>query len=47
VSRRDKVVFSLHRRPDLRRDEFQADRRDRHATLIARHADVLRIRHYV
>ena len=42
-----KLVFSLRRRPDLTRDEFQAYWRDRHAPLVARHADVLRIRRYV
>jgi uncharacterized protein (TIGR02118 family) len=42
-----KIVFSLRRRSDLTRDEFQAYWRDRHAPLVARHADVLRIRRYV
>ena len=42
-----KLVFSLRRRPDLTRDEFQAHWRDRHAPLVSRHADVLRIRRYV
>lgn len=42
-----KLVFSLRRRPDLTRDEFQAYWRDRHAPLVFRHADVLRIRRYV
>jgi uncharacterized protein (TIGR02118 family) len=42
-----KAVFSLRRRPDLSRDEFQAYWRDRHAPLVSRHADVLRIRRYV
>jgi uncharacterized protein (TIGR02118 family) len=42
-----KLVFSLRRRPDVTRDEFQAYWRDRHAPLVARHADVLRIRRYV
>ena len=42
-----KLVFSLRRRPDLTRDEFQAYWRDRHAPLVARHADMLRIRRYV
>ena len=42
-----KLVFSLRRRPDLTRDEFQAYWRDRHAPLVSRHADVLRIRRYV
>lgn len=42
-----KLVFSLRRRSDLTRDEFQAYWRDRHAPLVARHADVLGIRRYV
>ena len=42
-----KLVFSLRRRPDLTRDEFQAYWRDRHAPLVAHNADVLRIRRYV
>jgi uncharacterized protein (TIGR02118 family) len=41
-----KLVFSLRRRSDLTREEFQAYWRDRHAPLVARHADVLRIRRY-
>jgi uncharacterized protein (TIGR02118 family) len=42
-----KLVFSLRRRADLTRDEFQAYWRDQHAPLVARHADVLGIRRYV
>jgi uncharacterized protein (TIGR02118 family) len=42
-----KLVFTLRRRPDLTRDEFQAYWRDRHAPLVARHAEALRIRRYV
>ena len=42
-----KLVFSLRHRPDLTRDEFQAYWRDRHAPLVSRHADALRIRRYV
>jgi uncharacterized protein (TIGR02118 family) len=42
-----KLVFSLRRRPELTREEFQAYWRDHHAPLVARHADVLRIRRYV
>jgi uncharacterized protein (TIGR02118 family) len=42
-----KLVFSLRRRPDLTRDEFQAHWRDPHAQLVSRHADALRIRRYV
>ena len=42
-----KLVFSLRRRPEMTREEFQAYWRDRHAPLVARHADALRIRRYV
>ncbi len=42
-----KLVFSLRRRSDLTRDEFQAYWRDQHAPLVSRHADVLGIRRYV
>jgi uncharacterized protein (TIGR02118 family) len=42
-----KLVFSLRRRPELTRDEFQAYWRDQHAPLVSRHAGVLRIRRYV
>jgi uncharacterized protein (TIGR02118 family) len=42
-----KLVFSLRRRPDLSREEFQAYWRDQHAPIVARHAEVLRIRRYV
>jgi uncharacterized protein (TIGR02118 family) len=42
-----KIVFSLRRKSDLTRDEFQAYWRDQHAPLVARHADALRIRRYV
>ena len=42
-----KLVFSLRRRPDLTREEFQAYWRDQHAPLVARHAAALRIRRYV
>src|SRR5581483_9951003 len=42
-----KLVFSLRRRSDLTREEFQAYWRDEHAPLVAAHADVLRIRRYV
>jgi uncharacterized protein (TIGR02118 family) len=42
-----KLVFSLRRRPEMTRDEFQAYWRDQHAPLVARHAEVLRIRRYV
>ena len=42
-----KVVFSLRRRSDMTREEFQAYWRDRHAPLVSRHSEVLRIRRYV
>jgi uncharacterized protein (TIGR02118 family) len=42
-----KLVFSLRRRQDLSREEFQAYWRDQHAPLVARHAEVLQIRRYV
>jgi uncharacterized protein (TIGR02118 family) len=42
-----KLVFTLRRRPDTSREEFQAYWRDRHAPLVARNAEALRIRRYV
>jgi uncharacterized protein (TIGR02118 family) len=42
-----KLVFSLRRRPEMSREEFQAYWHDRHASLVARHRDALRIRRYV
>jgi uncharacterized protein (TIGR02118 family) len=42
-----KLVFSLRRRPEMTRDEFQAYWRDQHAPLVSRHAETLRIRRYV
>jgi uncharacterized protein (TIGR02118 family) len=42
-----KLVFSLRRRPEMTREEFQAYWRDRHAPLVSRHAEALRIRRYV
>jgi uncharacterized protein (TIGR02118 family) len=42
-----KLVFTLRRRPEMTREEFQAYWRDRHAPLVARHAEALRIRRYV
>jgi uncharacterized protein (TIGR02118 family) len=42
-----KLVFSLRRRPEMTRDEFQAYWRDRHAPLVSRHAETLQIRRYV
>jgi uncharacterized protein (TIGR02118 family) len=42
-----KLVFTLRRRPELSREEFQRYWRDRHAPLVARNAEALRIRRYV
>jgi uncharacterized protein (TIGR02118 family) len=42
-----KLVFSLRRRPEMTREEFQAYWRDQHAPLVARHSEALRIRRYV
>lgn len=42
-----KLVFSLRRRPEMTREEFQKYWRDHHAPLVARHAEALRIRRYV
>jgi uncharacterized protein (TIGR02118 family) len=42
-----KLVFSLRRRPEMSREEFQAYWRDQHAPLVSRLAPTLRIRRYV
>jgi uncharacterized protein (TIGR02118 family) len=42
-----KLVFSLRRRPEMTREQFQAYWRDEHASLVSRHAEALRIRRYV
>src|ERR1700730_9443320 len=42
-----KLVFTLHRREDMTREEFQRYWREQHAPLVQRHADALRIRRYV
>lgn len=42
-----KLVFSLRRRPGMTREEFQGYWCERHAPLVARHADALGIRRYV
>ena len=42
-----KLVFTLRRRESMSREEFQRYWREEHAPLVARHADVLRIRRYV
>jgi uncharacterized protein (TIGR02118 family) len=42
-----KLVFTLRRREDITREEFQRYWREQHAALVKRHADALRIRRYV
>jgi uncharacterized protein (TIGR02118 family) len=42
-----KMVFTVRRRADLTREEFQQYWRSQHAPLVKRHADALRIRRYV
>jgi uncharacterized protein (TIGR02118 family) len=42
-----KLVFTLRRRPEMTREQFQAYWRDHHASLVSRHAEALRIRRYV
>ena len=42
-----KLVFCLHRRPELSRDEFQRYWYEEHAPLVRSHAEALRIRRYV
>ena len=42
-----KLVFTLRRREDMTREEFQRYWREQHAPLVRRHADALRIRRYV
>lgn len=42
-----KLVFSLRRRPEMTREEFQQYWREHHAPLVVRHAEALRIRRYV
>lgn len=42
-----KLVFSLRRRPEMTREEFQAYWRDQHAPLVSHLAETLRIRRYV
>jgi uncharacterized protein (TIGR02118 family) len=42
-----KLVFLLRRRPELTREDFQRYWRERHAPLVASHADTLGIRRYV
>jgi uncharacterized protein (TIGR02118 family) len=42
-----KLTFCLHRLPGLSREAFQSYWHERHAPLVARHAEILRIRRYV
>jgi len=42
-----KLVFTLRRRPDMSREEFQRYWREQHAPLVARNAEALGIRRYV
>jgi uncharacterized protein (TIGR02118 family) len=42
-----KLTFCLHRLPSLSREAFQTYWRERHAPLVAKHANILRIRRYV
>jgi uncharacterized protein (TIGR02118 family) len=42
-----KLVFCIHRRPDLTFEEFDAYWRDVHGPLVRQHAEVLGIRRYV
>jgi uncharacterized protein (TIGR02118 family) len=42
-----KLSFCLHRLPSLTREAFQRYWFERHAPLVARHSEVLRIRRYV
>ncbi|TMK41838.1 MAG: EthD family reductase [Actinobacteria bacterium] len=42
-----KLVFTLRRREDMTREEFQRYWREQHAPLVRRHAGALRIQRYV
>jgi uncharacterized protein (TIGR02118 family) len=42
-----KLVFCLHRRPDITEEEFHRYWRMEHGPLVARHAETLGIRRYV
>jgi uncharacterized protein (TIGR02118 family) len=42
-----KLVFSVRRREDMSRAEFQRYWREQHAPLVKRHAETLHIRRYV
>jgi uncharacterized protein (TIGR02118 family) len=42
-----KLVFTIHRRDDVTREECQRYWREEHAQLVKRHAKALRIRRYI
>ncbi len=42
-----KLVFTIHRREDMTREEFQRYWREEHAELVKRHATALGIRRYI
>ena len=42
-----RISFCLRRREGMSREEFQRYWREEHAPLVARHAEILRIRRYV
>ena len=42
-----KFVFTIRRRADMSREEFQKYWREHHAQLIKRHAETLHIRRYI
>jgi uncharacterized protein (TIGR02118 family) len=42
-----KLTFTLRRRDEMTREEFQRYWREEHAPLVERHAETLRIRRYV
>jgi uncharacterized protein (TIGR02118 family) len=42
-----KMVFTLHRREGMTREDFQRYWREEHAPLVRRHAEILHIRRYV
>jgi uncharacterized protein (TIGR02118 family) len=47
VTRMIKLTFCLHRLPSLSREAFQRYWFEKHAPLVARHRETLRIRRYV
>jgi uncharacterized protein (TIGR02118 family) len=42
-----KLTFTLRRREDMTREEFQRYWREEHAPIVAKHAETLRIKRYV